>query len=291
MKTGFQLLLVGAEGARVVRCHVPRWLVYGALASVAATAAVTVVLAGDYARARIAAGEVSTLRRHIEQQRHALSRFQARIAAVGRDIGEWTALHTKMWKALGSDAGRIDLRTGLLGEGTTMATSAGGPGPDDLHLLTTRIAEEGPRLRELERMVRRTSKVMRSLPLRWPVRGRVSSGYGVRPSPWTGAPTRHQGIDIGIPAGTPVRSPAPGTVTTATSGGGYGRYVRVDHGNGVTSLYGHLQRIDVRAGQRVEKGHVLGLAGSTGRSTGPHLHYELSVEGKAVDPRAFLAAR
>jgi murein DD-endopeptidase MepM/ murein hydrolase activator NlpD len=85
-----------------------------------------------------------------------------------------------------------------------------------------------------------------------------------------------------------VTSPAAGTVVATGAGGDYGRYAQLDHANGVASLYGHLRRVDVKRGDRVEKGQVIGLVGSTGRSTGPHLHYEIRVDGKAVDPRRFL---
>jgi murein DD-endopeptidase MepM/ murein hydrolase activator NlpD len=88
-----------------------------------------------------------------------------------------------------------------------------------------------------------------------------------------------------------VTSPAPGTVVAAGFGGDYGRYARLDHGNGVTSLYGHLRKLEVKSGEQVEKGQVIGQVGSTGRSTGPHLHYEIRVNGKPVDPRGFLWER
>jgi len=98
----------------------------------------------------------------------------------------------------------------------------------------------------------------------------------------------HEGIDIGSPPGTPIESPAAGTVVAASSHGGYGKNVVLDHGNGVESRYAHLKKIDVKLGQRVEQGQVIGLVGSTGRSTGPHLHYEVVVAGKPVDPSPFL---
>src|SRR5438093_1420683 len=136
---------------------------------------------------------------------------------------------------------------------------------------------------------RRTARWWRcALPLRWPVRGPVKSEYGLRHSPWNGAWERHPGIDIGSPPGTPVTSPAPGRVVAASSQGGYGKHVTLAHGNGVKSRYAHLKQLDVKLGQRIEKGQVIGLVGSTGRSTGPHLHYEVLVEGKRVDPRGFL---
>jgi murein DD-endopeptidase MepM/ murein hydrolase activator NlpD len=116
----------------------------------------------------------------------------------------------------------------------------------------------------------------------------VNSEYGKRSSPWGGAAEHHSGLDISTPTGTPVACPAPGKVLLAGGGGDYGRHVVVQHANGVRSLYGHLSKVEVRAGQSVEKGQLLGLTGSTGRSTGPHLHYELRVAGKSVNPRKFL---
>jgi murein DD-endopeptidase MepM/ murein hydrolase activator NlpD len=157
-----------------------------------------------------------------------------------------------------------------------------------LKLLASGVAEEGPRLRELERVVSRKGKILSALPLRWPIRGRVNSAFGSRRSPWSGAPEHHYGIDIGSPSGTPIKAPAPGTVIAASTRGSFGRHVMLDHGNGVRSRYGHLNGIDVKRGERVEQGQVIGVVGSTGRSTGPHLHYEVIVDGKRVDPRGFL---
>src|SRR5207249_4670241 len=134
-------------------------------------------------------------------------------------------------------------------------------------------------------------RIVHALPLRWPVHGPVKSGYGLRRSPWSGAPEHHEGIDIGSPPGTPVEAPAAGSVVEASSQGDFGKHVMLDHGNGVRSLYGHLKRVDVKVGQRVAKGQVIGPVGSTGRSTGPHLHYEVLMAGKPVDPSRFLWER
>src|SRR2546427_367947 len=136
-------------------------------------------------------------------------------------------------------------------------------------------------------MTTRTGRIVHALPLRWPVRGPVKSGYGPRRSPWNGAREVHEGIDIGSPPGTPIESPAAGTVVEASSQGGLGKHVTLDHGNGVRSRYGHLKKLDVKVGQRGAKGQVIGLVGSTGRSTGPHLHYEGVVAGQAGDPGPF----
>jgi murein DD-endopeptidase MepM/ murein hydrolase activator NlpD len=100
----------------------------------------------------------------------------------------------------------------------------------------------------------------------------------------------HTGIDFRGTAGEPVRATAAGTVTAAGWSGGYGRMVEVEHANGVSTRYGHLSEIDVKVGQPIRLGQVVGRLGSTGRSTGPHLHYETRVDGEAVDPEKFLRA-
>jgi len=112
----------------------------------------------------------------------------------------------------------------------------------------------------------------------------ITSPWGMRIDPIDGQQKFHDGIDIAAPSGTPVYAFRTGTVAYAGSNGGYGLYVRIDHGDGVTSFYGHLSRVDVQVGQRVSLGQTIGLSGNTGRSTGPHLHFGTWVNGRSVDP-------
>lgn len=118
---------------------------------------------------------------------------------------------------------------------------------------------------------------------------RVTSEFGYRSDPFTGQTKGHTGIDIAVPTGTPVRAALPGVVTTAAyNAGGYGYYVMIDHGNGMVTLYAHNSKLLVRAGDTVETGDIVSLSGSTGRSTGPHLHFEVRVDGQRVNPRSYL---
>ena len=121
----------------------------------------------------------------------------------------------------------------------------------------------------------------------WPLEGRISSGFGWRSISVAGN-RFHGGIDIAAPSGTPVRAARGGIVTRAGWVGAYGYLIVLDHGGGWETRYAHLSRIDVRLGERVAQGAVVGLVGSTGASTGPHLHFEVRRDGLALDPLAYL---
>jgi murein DD-endopeptidase MepM/ murein hydrolase activator NlpD len=138
----------------------------------------------------------------------------------------------------------------------------------------------------------RLTRTLGNVPLRRPVAGDAdtSSGFGMRIDPFLRSPAMHTGLDMKGETGDPVRATANGTVTVAGWQGGYGKMVEIDHGNGFSTRYGHLSSIDVDVGRAVKTGQVIGKVGSTGRSTGPHLHYETRVDGDAVDPVKFLRA-
>ncbi len=128
-----------------------------------------------------------------------------------------------------------------------------------------------------------------SIPSIWPVVGSLRSGVGTRKNPFGGSSIEfHKGQDISAPMGTPIIAAADGVIVIARWVRGYGNGIYIDHGNGLQTRYGHLSRIDVVEGQPVKKGQHLGLVGSTGRSTGPHLHYEVRVNGQPTSPLLYL---
>jgi murein DD-endopeptidase MepM/ murein hydrolase activator NlpD len=118
----------------------------------------------------------------------------------------------------------------------------------------------------------------------------ISSGFGVRKDPFTGEAEHHDGVDLPLPIGEPIHATWDGTVVSAGERGGYGNAIEVDHGNGVHTLYGHASRVDVKPGDHVQAGEKLGEVGTSGRSTGPHLHLELRVGGHPADPASALKA-
>ena len=148
------------------------------------------------------------------------------------------------------------------------------------------------RVKLVRGQVERLTRTLTTVPIRKPMTGELewTSGYGMRADPFIRAPAMHTGLDIRADTGEPARATAAGTVTMAGWNGGYGKMVEVDHGNGFATRYAHLSAIDVEVGQAVRIGQIVGKVGSTGRSTGPHLHYETRVDGDAVDPQRFLRA-
>jgi murein DD-endopeptidase MepM/ murein hydrolase activator NlpD len=140
--------------------------------------------------------------------------------------------------------------------------------------------------------VERLNRTLALVPYRKPVIGEVefTSGFGVRSDPFLGRPAMHTGLDFRASTGDPVRATANGKVASSGWAGGYGRMVEIDHGNGLSTRYGHLSEIGVKVGDSIKIGQVIGAVGSTGRSTGPHLHYETRIDGEAVDPQKFLRA-
>jgi murein DD-endopeptidase MepM/ murein hydrolase activator NlpD len=140
--------------------------------------------------------------------------------------------------------------------------------------------------------VDRLNRTLALVPYRKPVIGEVefTSGFGVRSDPFLGRPAMHTGLDFRAATGDPVRATADGKVVSSGWSGGYGRMVEIDHGNGLSTRYGHLSEINAKVGDSVRIGQVIGTVGSTGRSTGPHLHYETRIDGEAVDPQKFLRA-
>jgi murein DD-endopeptidase MepM/ murein hydrolase activator NlpD len=148
------------------------------------------------------------------------------------------------------------------------------------------------KVKELDEALDLLDKVKKKanhLPLANPAPGRsVSSTFGVRRDPLLGTPALHSGMDFRVPLGSGARATAAGIIVKAGWNGGYGRMVEIDHGDGFSTRYAHLSKIVVKAGQKIGKGDLVGRAGSSGRSTGPHLHYEVRHNGAAVNPVRFL---
>ncbi len=144
---------------------------------------------------------------------------------------------------------------------------------------------------ELGKLFEDTKSIIASTPDGWPLKGNLTSGFGYRSSPFGGSREFHRGIDISAPSGSPIVAPADGMVVSTDWHSGYGLIMVINHGYGVVSRYAHLSQAYVEPGQRVRRGERVAAVGMTGRTTGPHLHYEIILNGIPVNPMRFLAAK
>jgi len=204
--------------------------------------------------------EVALLRTELHGQRVKLSSVQERIESSQKLLANWKGLRKKVASSLPRKR-RAAFNGGTLVEKLeTSLTSIGG---------------------EIEGLIA-------SIPTIWPTRGWVSSGFGRRKDPLNGQPEYHNGIDIANHRGTPVHAPGNAVVKFVGYGKANGRSIILDHGQGITTQYGHLSKTHVKKGERVRKDQRIASIGSTGKSTNPHLHYEVRVNRFAIDPRRYL---
>ena len=150
------------------------------------------------------------------------------------------------------------------------------------------IANIESNIHQLDQFLLDKESFLNSTPTILPADGWITSYFGQRMSPWAGRLKMHEGLDVGAPYGTPVYAPADGIITFSGEKAGFGKFVQVDHGYGIETIYAHNQTLSVRSGQKVKRGSLLAAVGNTGHSTGPHLHYEVRVNGIAVDPLYFI---
>lgn len=157
-----------------------------------------------------------------------------------------------------------------------------------LKQLSEEIRLEEVRQQELLQTLRNKKEVLASIPSIWPITGFITSHFGNRPSPFTGRIEYHKGLDISAAIGTPIQAAGNGRVILSGPDGAYGNCVVLQHGSGLTSRYAHMSTVDVKIGQNVRRGQIIGYVGSTGRSSGPHLHYEVKINGMNVDPLRYI---
>jgi murein DD-endopeptidase MepM/ murein hydrolase activator NlpD len=221
----------------------------------------------------------------VERSLDVIERDQA--AMVMRVADRATAKVNQITSVLGDISHKVDIKTvkgGAMGGPYIPAKSAPDPKSGTFREKLAFAAQKIDQLNVVKVAIRR-------LPLARPLPSlAISSNFGSRSDPFLGSKAYHAGTDFMSEQGMPISATAPGTVTEAGWNGGYGNMVEINHGNGIVTRYGHMSKILVKAGQKVDIGTKIGLVGTTGRSTGPHLHYEVRVEGDAIDPMPFIRA-
>ena len=245
-------------------------------------------IASSYARMLLKVSQFNQLRTEKDQLKDNYSKLEQ--VAKERDM---------QVASLGSIAGEVSALYGLKSQQTLVSASSEqiqdvdvSSSLDQLHALRTSALTGATMVGLTMGLTRNVTTAdwikANSAPSLWPVQGLVTGSFGERIDPFNGEGAFHSGVDIGSSYGAPIVAPADGMVTLTDTMGGYGKTIMIDHGNGISTRYGHLSGFAVTAGQRVQRGDVIGYVGESGRSTGPHLHYEVRINDTPVNPYKYL---
>lgn len=276
------------EAGQLRKISIPVQYVYALVAGLAMVALSLTGIAGSYARMLHKIAHYNELRTEQAQLKDRYSRLEQvakerdiQVASLGSLASEVSALY-----GLKSDPAMVVAATEQIQEEQVHSSL------DQLyalkHTALTGAASVGISLGLTKNSTTADWMRANAAPNLWPVEGQITGSFGERIDPFNGEGAFHSGVDISSQVGTPVIAPADGVVTFADFMGGYGRAVMLDHGHGISTRYGHLSSFAVVAGQTISRGDTIGYVGQSGRSTGPHLHYEVRINDVPVNPYKYL---
>ena len=232
--------------------------------------------------------EIARLQKENEALRQVNTQFESSLQKLQDQLNNYEDRTRDLAIVAGIESLGEGVEAGIGGEAPAEAEAGEVLGLGDLPQMTARAAQLSGTLDAVEARLEQRMHWISSTPAIAPVRGIFTSGYGSRTDPLTHGHGNHQGVDIAAAPGQPVHASADGIVMRTGVQGGYGKAVFLAHGYGLTTRYGHLSAITVKPGQRVKRGDVVGRVGNTGRSTGYHLHYEVRLDGEAVNPLGYI---
>lgn len=260
-------------------------------------AAATVHLWGIQYRSRYLDNQLSEASKTIQDQSTQIASMAGKLQLLQDDLARVQQFDSKLRVMLNLDKDPADVTSNVGGPGgaTTQALPLYRQElmARRVHGLLEQLSND-TRMEELQQQdllhsLRENREVLASTPSIWPAEGYLTSTFGRRSSPFgTGGTDFHKGLDIANRPGTPIRAPAKGIVTFAGWDGGYGNCVVINHGNNISTRYAHMEQIFTKLGQTVTRGDTIGAIGNTGRSTGPHLHYEVRIGGVCVNPMKYI---
>jgi murein DD-endopeptidase MepM/ murein hydrolase activator NlpD len=279
----FVVVLAHSLRGRLRRVHVPHTAVYAVLALALLGCFTTIGFVGSYARMAWKVANYNALKSEADALRARYQNLQKVVSENNVQMASLQLYAKEVSVAFGIKQ-KLEGPADISNEGKLVPSYAES-------LQEYNYLVNADKLAISNHIYRRFGTLDKTLPSLWPVEGRLMGGFGERTDPFSGEGAFHKGVDISAPTGTSVRTTADGIVVQAEMvSGGYGRLVIVDHGGGFQTYYAHLSRIVVHAGQEVRRGELVGEVGSTGRTTAPHLHYEVRVGGTPVNPYRYLAS-
>ncbi len=254
-------------------------------------AVLLVAISVDYVRIQLSHESYRSLQAENLKQKAELEKYQSQFTALQTDLGKFDEYVGKINLMFGLKSPDKLSSPGSVGDPRAEQSLAGVPGqlsPGNLQNIQQKAEDIQKNFNTVIKMSENLTSLLASTPSIWPTNGWPSSGVGYRLDPFTGKQTFHSGLDIAAAYGNPVVAPADGYVISTTFDKFYGNSIQINHGGGITTLYGHLSKIEVTPGQRVKRGEEIGKVGNTGRSLGSHLHYEIRENDKILNPMKFI---
>lgn len=287
MAKRFSLIIIPESDRKVRRLHVKRGWVVSALSCLAVLLGLFSYFTYGYFNLTLDQSELQRLRVENSQQRQDLQRLVLDLENVQFELNALaeTDARVRQLASLDSEPQGLPVAIGGLPE-------EGSESVDEIQRRINKLQVEIELRRQSQEDVRNLLNdqvsISRATPKGWPTKGWITSYFGMRKSPFTGRRVMHEGLDIAANTGTPVYATADGIVARVDYSRGYGKTVVIDHGYGYRTIFGHNSKILVKSGQRIKRGDRVSFVGNTGQSTGPHLHYELRLNGVPIDPRKTL---
>lgn len=283
----FTLIVVPHAKARFRKFQVPVRMAKWAGGTTAVFALILCGVLVHYTRIAVEVHELRRLRAENEALLSKTHEYEVNAGKLQARLQQLQGMVTKLGVMAGLERSLPDT-TGGVGGVMSFESSPPRLDPGALAALERDATQLTTKSEELEEFYRDQSVLLASTPSVWPVRGYLSATFGNRIDPFTAQKDFHPGIDISAPMGTKIQAPADGVVVSTGVQGGYGNAIVLDHGNGIVTRYGHMDSFEVKPGQRVRRGDVIGHVGNTGRSTAPHVHYEVWVRDQAQNPIHFI---
>lgn len=297
-KRFFTVLFLPSNPSRVKKLILSEFLIKSLAISAMILLLASSVIFFDYVNVKKKEVDLAGLKEQTKIQNVQLQTFADKINDMEAELARLRSLDTKIRVLTNTKTEEPAVKSGRMSLGGRGGPEVAPLSFDREALLKDMVAkldrlnieakEQEKNLHELHASIQNRESLLAATPSLWPVRGYISSRFGDRESPFDSSNEFHEGIDISASSGSTVAAAAEGLVTFAARNGDLGNAVTIDHGYGIVSRYGHLSEISVHAGQKVKAGQKIGLVGSTGRSTGPHLHYEVAVNGYKVNPIKYL---
>lgn len=284
------LIFPGAHG-RLHKIQLPFYIIHMVLALSAVGIMTVAALANSYARMLLKVSNYNNLRSEREALKTQYRTLESAVTSNNAKLDSLQSLATEVALTYGfSDERRPRFPSAVLALATQTNASVDSSFRASLYAFNLiRRASLDPDGNDLGKGMFSNPLIARTaVPSIWPVRGQITAGFGQRMDPFSGEDAFHNGIDISVPFGTRVEAAADGIVLEAGPESGYGNEILIDHGYGFITKYGHLSRIFVVVGQVLQRGQVIGAVGMTGKTTGPHLHYEVHVKDTPVNPTKYL---